>query len=81
MMKDLAEKCLEPEIIELLRMYGSPKELRTVFEMYSLRYACLGDASSRQIQQAVLRQLKKYGGKKRRLAQMLDYWMMNNREN
>ncbi|CAF1598266.1 unnamed protein product [Adineta ricciae] len=72
MMKELAEKCLEPEIIELLRMYGSPKELRTVFEMYSLRYADVGDASSRQIQQAVLRQLKKYGGKKRRLAQLLD---------
>ncbi|UJR19100.1 hypothetical protein I4U23_022231 [Adineta vaga] len=71
-MKDLAENCLEPEIIELKRMYGCPKELMTVFEMYHMRYTLLSDALTREIQHAVLKQLKTYGGKKRRLAQLLD---------
>jgi hypothetical protein len=47
MMKELAEACLESEIIELIRMYGSPKELQTVFNMYFLRYGWIhGDPNT-----------------------------------
>jgi len=72
MMKKLADECLEPEIIELIRMYGSPKELQTVFDMYSLRYTYANHALSGEIKQSVLKRLKDYGGTKQRLGQLLD---------
>jgi hypothetical protein len=72
MMTELAEECLESEIIELLRMYGAPKTLQTVFEIHSARYQQITYHLSTEIRDAVLKRLHDYGGTKQRLSQLLD---------
>ncbi|CAF1334201.1 unnamed protein product [Rotaria sordida] len=72
MMEELARECLEPEIIGLIRMYGAPKVLQTLFEIHSARYELNNDYLSREIQETVLKRLKDYGGTKQRLSQLLD---------
>jgi hypothetical protein len=72
MMAELAQECLEPEIIELVRMYGAPKILQTVFDIHSARYQHTDYHLSTEIRDAVLKQLHDYGGTKQRLSQLLD---------
>jgi hypothetical protein len=72
MMIELAQECLEPEIIELVRMYGAPKVLQTVFEIHFARYQSITYHFSTDIRDAVLKKLYDYGGTKQRLSQLLD---------
>ena len=72
MMKEVAIGCLEPEIIELIQMYGAPKTFQTVFDIHSARYQSITYSLSTDIRDAVLIKLRTYGGKKQRLAQLLD---------
>ena len=68
----LATECLEPETIELKHMYGAPKELRTIHQIYSDRYKRSEHYSSTEIRGAVLKRLTDYGGSKQCLSQLLD---------
>jgi hypothetical protein len=70
--EELARKCLEPEVIKLEQMYGPPKYLQTAYSIYSSRYKCSKIPLSTEIHNDVLKQLEKYGGSKKRLAQLLD---------
>jgi hypothetical protein len=72
MMEQLAEKCLEPEILELKRMYGTPKVLQTISEIYTGRYQHSNIVASEEIHHAVLKRIHAYGGSKQRLSQFLD---------
>jgi hypothetical protein len=72
MMEKLARKCLEPEVIELKQTYGQPKVRQRIVDIYLARYQQFALRSSTQIHDNVSRQLHKYGGSKRRLAQLLD---------
>ena len=72
MMEELAEKYLEPEIIELKRMYGVPRLLQTISEIYTIRYQHSNILSSEEIHSAVLKRIYAYGGSKQRLSQFLD---------
>jgi hypothetical protein len=72
MMEELAEKCLEPEIIELKRMYGVPRVLQTISEIYTILYQQSNILTSEQIHNAVLKRMYAYGGSKQRLSQVLD---------
>ena len=72
MMEELAEECLEPEIIELKDLYGAAKELQTVYDIHSNRFEVLKNQLSSDICQIVLERLRTYGGRKQRLAQLLD---------
>ena len=72
MMTELAKECLEPEIIELVQMYGAPKALQTVFEIHSTRYQKVDYHLSDDIRDMVLERLRDYGGTKQRLSQLLD---------
>ena len=72
MMKILAQNCVELEVFELKSMYGVPKTLQTVSEIYRTRYKNLAIHSSNEIHQAVDQRLHDYGGTKKLLAQLLD---------
>jgi hypothetical protein len=72
MIRQLGTNCLEPEVIELKQMYGRPKTLETAFNIYLVRYERSNIPSSMKIHKDILKQLKKYGGSKKRLAQLLD---------
>ncbi|CAF1091829.1 unnamed protein product [Didymodactylos carnosus] len=72
MMEELARECLEPEIIELKRMYGAPRVLQTISEIYVIRYQHCSIRSSADTHDAVLKRLSAYGGSKQRLSQLLD---------
>jgi hypothetical protein len=72
MMKKLAIDCVETEVLELKLMYGVPKSLQTVSEIYRARYKNLGINSSNEIHEAVDQRLSNYGGTKKLLAQLLD---------
>jgi hypothetical protein len=72
MIRQLARDCLEPEVIELVRMYGASKRLQTAFDIYSARYKYSNISSSMAIHKDILKQLETYGGSKKRLAQLLD---------
>ncbi len=72
MMTELAQECLEPEIIELVRMYGASKTLQTVFEIHSARYQQINYHLSTEIRDAILKRLYDYGGTKQHLSQLLD---------
>ena len=72
MMKKLAQDCLEPEIIKLEGMYGASRELQTLVKIHSARYQNIDHQFSKEIKNAVLKQLRGYGGKKQRLSQLLD---------
>ncbi|UJR11323.1 hypothetical protein I4U23_015504 [Adineta vaga] len=69
-MEQLVQQCLEPEVIELKQMYGSPKQMQTVLDIYLFRQQ--QSASLPDIHQKVKDQLKTYSGSKKRLAQLLD---------
>ncbi|CAF4169552.1 unnamed protein product [Rotaria sp. Silwood2] len=71
-MAELAKECLEPEIIELKRMYGASKKFQTVFEIHHARYQHFTHHLDKQIQDVVLKRLKDYGGTQQRLSQLLD---------
>jgi hypothetical protein len=71
-MKDLSNKCLEPEITELQRMYGTPRVLDTIDGIYLARYHQSNYYLSKEIHNAVLQRLHEYGGSKQRLSQLLD---------
>ena len=70
-MKELARECLEPELTELIRTYGTSKTMQTIDEIYLARYNQCNDNFSTEIHNAVLKRLRDYGGKKKRLAQLL----------
>jgi hypothetical protein len=53
-------------------MYGAPKTLQTIDEIYFARYQQSNDYLSTEIHNAVLKRLRDYGGKKKRLSQLLD---------
>ena len=74
MIQDLASKCLEPEVIKLEKMFGASKYLRTAYDIYLSRYEYSKSKVplSTEIHNDVLKQIKKYGGSKTRLAQLLD---------
>ncbi|CAF1340953.1 unnamed protein product [Rotaria sp. Silwood1] len=71
-MEELAKECLEPEIIELIHMYGASKKLQTVFEIYYARHQQINHYLFQEIENAVLQRLQDYGGTKQRLSQLLD---------
>jgi hypothetical protein len=72
MMKNLATKCLEPEITELTQTYGVSKTLKTIDEIYFARYQSPNHLLPIEMHSAVLKRLRDYGGKKTRLSQLLD---------
>ncbi|CAF2057649.1 unnamed protein product [Rotaria magnacalcarata] len=72
LMERLAKECLEPEIIELKHMYGSPRVAKTLFDIYHARYQQINHNLLTDIQEEVLKRLIEYGGKKLRLSQLLD---------
>ncbi|CAF1052665.1 unnamed protein product [Rotaria sp. Silwood1] len=72
MMEELAEKCLEPEILELKQMYGAPRVLQTISEIYTIRYQHSIIHDSEELHHAVLQRIYTYGGSKQRLSQFLD---------
>ncbi|CAF0948665.1 unnamed protein product, partial [Didymodactylos carnosus] len=72
MMQELARECLEPEIIELKRMYGASKKMQTVSAIYLARYRQSNICSSVEIHNNVSKQLCNYSGSEKRLAQLLD---------
>lgn len=72
MMIELAQECLEPESIELVRMYGTPKKLQTVFHMHSARHQRINYHLSTKARDVVLKRLDDYGGTKQRRSQLLD---------
>jgi hypothetical protein len=72
MMEELAEKCLEPEIIELKRMYGVSRVLQTILKIYTIRYQHSNTLASEDVHNAVLERMYAYGGSKQRLSQFLD---------
>ncbi|CAF1024726.1 unnamed protein product [Adineta steineri] len=72
LMKDLAEKCLESEIIELKRMYGVPMIMQTISEIYTMRYQRFNSFVSDAIHNAVLKRIQTYGGLKQRWSQFFE---------
>jgi hypothetical protein len=72
MMEELARECLEPEIIELKRMYGAPKMLQIIHKIHCARYEQTNHHLMTEIQEIVLKRLEDYGGTKERLSQLLD---------
>ena len=72
MLEELAEKCLESEIIELKSMYGVPRVLQTISEIYTIRYEHSDILASEEVHNAVRKRLYAYGGSKQRLSQFLD---------
>ncbi|CAF4477889.1 unnamed protein product, partial [Rotaria magnacalcarata] len=72
-MKDLSNECCEPEIIELISLYGASKKLQTLFEIHHNLYEhAHHHRLSKEIKDAVLKRLTDYGGTKQRLSQLLD---------
>ncbi|CAF3205351.1 unnamed protein product [Rotaria sp. Silwood2] len=71
-MKQLATECVEPEMLELMRMYGCSKTLKTLFEIHQHRYQQTCHDLCNDIRDAVLYRLQDYGGAKQRLSQLLD---------
>ncbi|CAM4909258.1 unnamed protein product [Rotaria socialis] len=73
-MEDLSKECCEPEIIELISMYGASKKLQTLFDIHHNRYEHDHHHHhlSKEIKDAVLKRLTDYGGTKQRLSQLLD---------
>ncbi|UJR11109.1 hypothetical protein I4U23_015291 [Adineta vaga] len=72
MMDELVEKCLAPEILELKRMYGVPKALQTISQIYINQYQHANIHASEEIHHAVLERMNTYGGLKQRLSQFYD---------
>ncbi len=72
MMKPIARKCFESDMTELTKMYGAPKVLQTVAEIYLTRYQQCNDELSIELHNVVLKRLRDYRGKKQRLSQFLD---------
>ncbi|CAF3342468.1 unnamed protein product [Rotaria socialis] len=72
MMEELAEKCLEPEIVELKSMYGQSKVRRTISEIYTIGYQHANIFGSEEIHNVVQKRMLIYGGLKQRLSQFLD---------
>ncbi|CAF0917324.1 unnamed protein product [Didymodactylos carnosus] len=72
LMENLARECLEPEVIDLIQMYGASKVSQTLFEIHSARYQRTDYQISIDIQEAVLKRLREYGGTKQRLSQLLE---------
>lgn len=72
MMEQLAEDSLEPEILDLSVMYGKRKAPSTVYEIHLARYEATFYNITMDIRDNVLERLRNYGGKKTRLAQLLD---------
>ncbi|CAF0995068.1 unnamed protein product [Adineta steineri] len=71
-MEKLAEKSLEPEMIELIRLYGPEKMLRTVEEIYYTRRLQINHRVLQSIHKIVSKRLTDYGGTKERLIGLLD---------
>ena len=71
-MGELADQCLEPEMIALEHMYGVSKALQTLPEIYLLRYQQSNLLASEELHKTVLERLDAYGGSKQRLSQFLD---------
>ncbi|CAF0959459.1 unnamed protein product [Adineta steineri] len=72
MMKQLAQDNLEPEILDLIDMYGERKVPSTLYDIHSARYNATNYNITVNIRDEVLQRLRNYGGKKTRLAQLLD---------
>ena len=73
LMEQLANECLESEVILLKHLYGHPKVSKTLFDIYSSRYEhILKNLLSTNIQEQVLKRLKDYAGIKTCLSQSLD---------
>ncbi|CAF4009337.1 unnamed protein product, partial [Rotaria sordida] len=71
-LKNLAKECLENEVLELNNMYGVPKTLQIVVDIYLARYQHIGVCSSVEIHEAVSKRLRDYSGSKKLLTQLLD---------
>ena len=69
--REFARKCLEPEITELIRTYGTPKTLQLIDEIYFTQYKQFNKNFSEEIHNAVTKRLRDYRGKRKRLSQML----------
>ncbi|CAF3125081.1 unnamed protein product [Rotaria sp. Silwood2] len=71
-MKDLANECSEPEVIELTKMYGASKAMQTLVEIHHNRYEQTSHDIWKEMKDAVLERLEDYAGAKQRLSQLLD---------
>ncbi|CAF1580540.1 unnamed protein product [Adineta ricciae] len=71
-MDELAEECLESEILELKRVYGTPKAFQTISDIYINQYQYADLPASEEIHFVVLERMNTYGGSKQRLSQFLD---------
>ncbi|CAF1186849.1 unnamed protein product [Rotaria sordida] len=72
LMKNLANECSEPEIIELRSMYGASKTMQTLVEIHRNRYEQTSHHMCTEMKNTVLKRLEDYAGTKQRLAQLLD---------
>ena len=72
MMKQLAQNCLENEILDLKSMYGSMKTWLTILNIYLARAQHFELNSSNEVHRAVVKRLKDYAGSKKLLSQLLD---------
>ncbi|CAF1658008.1 unnamed protein product [Adineta ricciae] len=72
MMKRLARDSLEAEILDLSDMYGKRKVPAMLYDIHSARYDATAYDIAGHIRDSVLQRLRNYGGKKTRLAQLLD---------
>ena len=65
MMEQLAQDCLENEILDLKSMYGPMKTWLTILDIYLTRVQHFGLNSSNEIHPAVVKRLQDYGGSKK----------------
>ena len=72
MMEQLAQDSLEPEILDLSDMYGKQRVPSTLYDIHSARYDATAYDITVDIHDNVLQRSRNYGGKKTRLAQLLD---------
>ena len=72
MITEVATNCLEPEVLKLEKMYGTSKYLQNAYDIYLARFKRSKISISTGIHDDVSKQLKKYGGTRKRLAQLLD---------
>ncbi|CAF4634435.1 unnamed protein product, partial [Rotaria sp. Silwood2] len=51
LIKDLANECSEPEVIQLINMYGASKTMQTLLEIYRNRYEQTSYEQQRELEQ------------------------------
>ena len=72
MMEQFAQDNLEPEILNLIDMYGRQKVPSNFYDIHSARYDATDYDRTVDIRDKVLQRLRNYGGKTTRLAQLVD---------